>query len=152
MPPAKAIAQGLEQAPLLTALTPRQRAWLARRASVRSYGEGAVIIRQGDTSMTVYVVLSGAVRIVVEGLGGARVVADHGPGVAFGEMGALDDAPRSATVVALAPTECALLARWDLERVVRSNPAFALALVRAVNGRLRRRDAQAAGSGADLGA
>ena len=31
----------------------------------------------------------------------------------FGELGVIDDAPRSATIVALEPTECALLGAWD---------------------------------------
>jgi CRP/FNR family cyclic AMP-dependent transcriptional regulator len=139
----------LERVPLLAALTRRERAWLARRASVRRYGTGDVIVRQGDTSMTAYVVLSGAVRVVIENVGRSSVVGDHGAGAAFGEMGALDDAPRSATVVALEQTACALLARWDLERMVRSSPAFALALIRTVNGRLRGRDAHAPGTDGD---
>jgi CRP/FNR family transcriptional regulator, cyclic AMP receptor protein len=145
----EAIERGLEQVPLLAALTRRQRAWLARRASLRRYGTGDVIVRQGDTSMTAYVVLSGAVRVLIENAGRRTVAGDYGAGAAFGEMGALDDAPRSATVVALEPTACALLARWDLERMVRSSPAFALSLIRTVNGRLRGRDAHAPGTDGD---
>ena len=48
----------------------RQRARLARFATTRRYQQGSTIVRQGDTSMSLYVVLSGAVRVDRESEGG----------------------------------------------------------------------------------
>jgi len=102
---------------------------LAKRATLRSYPVGATIVREGDTSMTLYVVLSGRVGVDV---GGQRV-RELGSSSFFGEMGLIDDSPRSATVVALEPTECALLATWD----VRHNSGLALGLLPILVQRLR---------------
>jgi len=125
----------LETAPLFAALGTRRRRRLARRATGRRYGAGSVVVREGDTSMTLYVVLSGRVRVVREG----EPIAELGPGCHFGELGLLGDTPRSATVVALEPTECALVDKWDFERQLRRERGVALALLAAAGDRLRAR-------------
>jgi CRP-like cAMP-binding protein len=139
MPTTDPLVRRFAEIPLLAALSGRERGRLARRATTRTYPEGAVIVRQGDTSMAVYVVLSGRVGIAGESDAVREPFSELAAGSVFGEMGVLDDAPRSATVVALEPTECALLSRWDLERPLHTEPAFAVALLRTVNERLRRR-------------
>jgi CRP-like cAMP-binding protein len=60
-------------------------------------------------------------------------VREIGPGGFFGEMGVIDDRPRSASVVALEPTECALLSALD----VRQNGAVAVGLLPTLVQRLR---------------
>src|SRR5918994_7597253 len=99
------IEQTLGQVALFSRLSGRQRARLARFATTRDYKPGATIVRQGDTSMSLYVILSGKVRVnrESEGGGGAVEVEQLGPGGAFGEMGLIEDLPRAATVVAEEP-------------------------------------------------
>jgi CRP/FNR family transcriptional regulator, cyclic AMP receptor protein len=60
-----------------------------------------------------------------------------GPGSFFGEMGLIDDMPRSATVVAIEPTVCALLAKWDFRNELRHDPDIALALLPILCERIR---------------
>jgi CRP/FNR family transcriptional regulator, cyclic AMP receptor protein len=119
---------------------------LAGLATIRKYREGRVIVRQDDTAMTLYCVLSGAVRVQREGSGGSPpvVLVEHGPGGFFGEMALLDDFPRSASVLALAPTECALVSKWDFQRELRSHPEISLALLRVLSERIRTLDARLA--------
>jgi CRP/FNR family transcriptional regulator, cyclic AMP receptor protein len=114
---------------LLAGLSAPERRRLAARATTRSYPAGTTILRQGDTSMAVYVILSGRVAVHV----GAQVVREIGADGFFGELGVLDDAPRSATIVALEPTECGLLGAWD----VRRNLRIALGLLPILAQRLR---------------
>ena len=133
----EAVERGLEQVPLLAGLTRRERAWLARRASVRRYGAGDVIVRQGDTSMSFYLVLSGKVRVVRHSAGDAVDIVEEGPGSFFGEMGVIDDLPRAATVMALTETECGLLAKWDSQRELAADPGIALSLISVLNARIR---------------
>jgi len=64
-------------------------------------------------------------------------LAEMGPADFFGEMGLLDDVVRSATITASAPTECALLGRWDFQRELRDDPAIALALLPVLTERIR---------------
>jgi CRP/FNR family cyclic AMP-dependent transcriptional regulator len=140
------VEEALARVPLLSRLSERQRERLASRVTTRSYGEGAVVVRQGDTSMSFYVVLSGRVRIdhEAEARAGSVEVAGVGPGGAFGEMGLIDDMPRAATVTAVEPTECALLARWDFQNELRDDPEIALALLPVLNATIRDLDARLA--------
>lgn len=140
------VEEALARVPLLSRLSDGQRDRLAGRVTRRAFRGGSTIVRQGDTSMSFYVVLSGRVRIVHESPGrGPNVeIEELGPGGAFGEMGLIDDQPRAATVLALEPTECALLARWDFQNELRDDPEIALALLPVLNARIRDLDARLA--------
>ena len=59
-------------------------------------------------------------------------------------MGLIEDMPRSATVVAVEPTECALLAKWDFQNELREDPDIALALLPVLTARIRKLDARLA--------
>ena len=131
--------------PLLRRLSNRQRARLARLATRHSYRPGQVIVRQGDTSVSLYVVLSGSVRIERGAETGSSVhVAREGRGGFFGEMGLIDDAPRAATVTAEEPTECALLAKWDFQTELRHDPDITLTLLPILTQRIRELEARLA--------
>jgi CRP/FNR family transcriptional regulator, cyclic AMP receptor protein len=137
------VAGVLAEVPMFQHLDARHRLRLARRMARRRYGIGDVIVRQGDTSMSFYTVLSGSVRIVREFEWGDRVVVvEEGRASFFGDMGLIDDMTRSATVVALEPTECALLARWDFQRELRGDVDIALALIPVLNARIRELEAR----------
>ena len=128
----------LASIPMFRHLGIRQRARLALLFCRRTYQPGAVIVRQGDTSMSFYVVLSGKVRVVRHSAGddGTDIV-EEGPGGFFGEMGVIDDLPRAATVMALTGTECGLLAKWDFQRELSADPGIALSLISVLNARIR---------------
>jgi CRP-like cAMP-binding protein len=139
--------------PLLAGLTARQRAAIAARATTRRYAPGSTIVRAGDTTMALYVVLSGSVRVErAHPDAGAVHLAELGAGGVFGEMGLIDDAVRSATIVALEPTECALIPKWDFEKRLRDNPFVALAIIRVLNGRVRRLEQRLASLSPDAAA
>jgi CRP/FNR family cyclic AMP-dependent transcriptional regulator len=138
-------AAGIERAfaevSLLGRLSGRQRARLAELATTRSYRAGSMIVRQGDTSMALYVVLSGTVRIERETDGGARIaISEVGAHGFFGEMGLLDDEPRAATVVAVEDTECALLAKWAFQNELRNDSDIALGVLPVLTRRIRELD------------
>ena len=127
----------LASIPMFHHLGARQRARLAQFFCRRTYQPGAVIVRQGDTSMSFYLVLSGRVRVVRHSAGDAVDIVEEGPGSFFGEMGVIDDLPRAATVMALTETECGLLAKWDFQRELAADPGIALSLISVLNARIR---------------
>ncbi len=132
------VEEVLASIPMFRNLGNRQRARLAQYFCRRAYPPGAVIVRQGDTSMSFYVVLSGKVRVVRHSSGDDGVdIVEEGPGSFFGEMGVIDDLPRAATVMALEPTECGLLAKWDFQRELSVDPGIALSLISVLNARIR---------------
>ncbi len=70
------------------------------------FAKGAVIFKQGEKADAVYFVVSGGVEISkIEGQS-RLLLAKLGADAVFGEMALIDSQPRSATVIALSPTEC----------------------------------------------
>ena len=70
------------------------------------YDSDAIIIRQGERDDTVYMVLSGRVRVMYSDSQRDVSVAELGPGDVFGELAVLQTQPRSANVVAVERTNC----------------------------------------------
>jgi CRP/FNR family transcriptional regulator, cyclic AMP receptor protein len=112
---------------------------LFRHKEGKPYPAGQTIVEAGTMGTTMYVVLDGQVEIHV---GDRQSVG--GPGTIFGEMALIDDAPRSATVVA--KTECRLLEldRRRFESLVSETPYFALEVMHVMADRLRQTNANAA--------
>ncbi|HEY7744600.1 MAG TPA: cyclic nucleotide-binding domain-containing protein [Burkholderiales bacterium] len=92
-----------------------------------------VIMKEGDAGVFMYVVLSGRVAISIK----SKVVEWVGPGGLFGEMALVDQSPRAAT--ATAETDCDLISinRGDFLTMVKTNPVFAVSLLKAAADRLR---------------
>jgi CRP/FNR family transcriptional regulator, cyclic AMP receptor protein len=95
---------------------------------------GQTIFRAGERGTVMYVLLEGSASVLV----GGDVVEIAGPGAVLGEMAVVDEAPRSATV--LARGDCRLVpvpqAQFDL--LIAEAPAFARAVMHALATRLRR--------------
>lgn len=97
---------------------------LAGPAVIVHAGEGDTLFRQGEPGEHLYIIVSGTVRLSATAGGGLeQPIALHGPASCFGEMALLDGAPRSATAVALRPTELLRVGRQELEGVLLRNPA-----------------------------
>ena len=95
--------------------------------------KNTVIMREGEAGIFMYVVIDGAVRIVVKD----NVVEVVRAGGVFGEMALVDQSKRAAS--AAAATDCNLLSinRNDFMTLVKTNPAFGTSLLRALANRLR---------------
>ena len=110
---------------------------IATVATVRAYPKNAIIVTESDDSDSLYVVLSGKVRVFVADDKGREVHLNQiGPGEYFGEV-TLDGGPRSASVMAVVDTRCAVMRRAELSAFIERNPAFALHLVRKLAHRVR---------------
>jgi len=64
----------------------------------------------------------------------------RGPGEFFGEMGLIDDAPRSASVVAIEPCELLAISKRDFKKCMAENFDMTMALMRGLVHRLRDAD------------
>ena len=85
------------------------------------------------SASSLFIIASGSVRVVRDG----DTIATLGAGEFFGELSVLDGQPRSAQVVADAPTVCLALASWDFEAIVHERPDVSLAIMRGLARRLR---------------
>lgn len=111
---------------------------LARRGVQRSFEPGATLIREGDHGDSLFILLSGRLRVHGAGsTAGSEVTFGHcEPGDYVGEMG-LDGGARSASVTAITTSVCAVVNRQALLDHLREDPGFALAMMGKVIRRIR---------------
>ncbi len=114
-------------------------ALLLDRGHRRTVATGEVLFHEGAMTRRVFGCVSGRVRLIVSAAAGRELVlAVCGPGDVFGDVSALDGLGRSATAVAMEPTEIVELSGDDFVDAVRADSALALAAMRSLAGRLRR--------------
>lgn len=111
---------------------------LASRGVCYTYRKGRLLIAEGETGDTLYIILSGRLRAFsVDAAKGREITfGTYGPGEYVGEM-SLDGGPRSASVEAVQRSECALVSRATLMTFIGEQPAFAFELLAKVIGRAR---------------
>ena len=110
---------------------------LASLGRLRSYPKNTVFITEGDSSDSVFVILSGRVKIFLSDTEGHEMILDtQGPGEYVGEM-ALDGNPRSASVMTTESTTFAVVSREPIKEAIRRNPDFALDMISKIIDRAR---------------
>jgi len=110
---------------------------IADRGGVRRYPPNAVLISEGDTADSLYILLSGRVKVYSTSPNGKEVViTTHGAGEYFGEL-ALDGGVRSASVMTMEKTVCSVVTGATLREFIEAHPEFALHLIRKLIGRVR---------------
>lgn len=107
----------------------------------RSFAVLETLIAQGETATSMYVILRGRVRLVRHTPDGDTVVlAELGPGEGVGEIGLIDQRPRTATVVAIEPTDTLEIHAHGFATLADSSPRFYELLARVLGQRLRATD------------
>ena len=110
---------------------------IATSGVVRTFARNTVLINEGDVGDALYVILSGRVKVFSSNEAGREFVIDfHGPGEYIGEM-TLDGAPRSASVMTVEPTTCAVVNRAQFRDFILVHPDFAMHLIDRLIHRLR---------------
>lgn len=110
---------------------------LVTRGEVRRFRKGSILIHEGDSGDTLFVVLSGRVKVYCMDEQAREITFGvFGAGEYFGEM-ALDGGPRSASVITLEPTSCAVVRRHQILGFISQHPEFGLQMLSKVIHRLR---------------
>ncbi|MDN5860834.1 MAG: cyclic nucleotide-binding domain-containing protein, partial [Pseudonocardia sp.] len=126
------VARLLAGVPLLAGLPPARLAELAAVARPLTVRAGEWLFRRGERGDALFVVRTGRVEIVLDGL----FVRAHGRGESFGEVAMLTGGRRSADVRARRDSELLALGTADIDRLIATEPAFSAALVRELARRL----------------
>jgi CRP-like cAMP-binding protein len=131
----------LRRVPLLAALGDAELEAFAPFLRERRYPRGSMVLAQGDSGESLYLIAAGQVKVVLIHEDGREVILSVlGEGAFFGEMALLDQEPRSAHVVAMTDSMLLQLRREDFQARLRSGPDVAIALLRELSRRLRRAD------------
>jgi CRP/FNR family transcriptional regulator, cyclic AMP receptor protein len=110
---------------------------LAMRGDLRRYRKGTLLIQEGDQGDTLFIILAGHLRVFSIGEHDREITYGiYGPGEYLGEM-SLDGGVRSASVITLEPSQCAVVTRRSLEQHIAAEPAFAFDLLAKVIRRAR---------------
>jgi CRP/FNR family cyclic AMP-dependent transcriptional regulator len=110
---------------------------LARQGSVRSYRKHTVIIQEGESGDSTYVLLAGSVRFYSNDSTGREITFGTADAGDYFAESWLDGGPRSTSVVTLEPCVCSIVSCDELQRHVRQQPGFALELVARMAKRAR---------------
>jgi CRP/FNR family cyclic AMP-dependent transcriptional regulator len=119
----------LKSIPLFEGVPDAELRALAERAVTRNYPKQAIIVNEGDQSDSLYLILSGRVKVyLADEHGKELILAIKGPGQYFGEM-VLDGEARSASVITLEPAQFAMLSRTDFRQFLLRHPEVSLQLI-----------------------
>jgi CRP/FNR family cyclic AMP-dependent transcriptional regulator len=111
---------------------------IAPRGSARTFAANAILINEGDTTDSLYIVLSGRVKVYASSDDGREVVlTEYGPGEYFGEL-SIDGAKRSASIKALEPCSCRIVQGSELRQFLAEHPDFAMHLTHKLIRMVRR--------------
>lgn len=111
---------------------------LADASTVRSLRRDQILFVAGSRSTCVYVVAAGTLRVFSTSASGAEpTLALLTAGDMVGELGVLDDVPRSTSVAALRPSEVVEVPARAFRDAFDTDPAIARRLVTLLSARLR---------------
>lgn len=98
------------------------RARLIEIATQETFATGDVVMREGETGKSFYVLMSGAVSVNADNFGTDQHLADLGPGAVFGEIAALTGEPRTATVRCTEPVKALTFERDKVMAILQEYP------------------------------
>ena len=131
----------LKSVSLFASFSDQQITTLLTYVQHRSFARNVYVMHAGEETDSLYVMLSGKAKVVLTDDHGREVILGHmGPQDFFGEMGILDDQPRSASVYTLEPCEMLRLSKSGFMSCVKEHSEVAMLVIRNLVKRLRAAD------------
>ncbi len=130
--PSDAISM-IASVPFFSGLDEKKRKAISSQGKHLSYNAGDTIVDEGTMGVGFYLIMDGKAEVRKSG----KVLATLGKGQFFGEMSLIDEQPRSADVVAVAPTKCWAISSWAFGALVKTHPEIALTMLKEMVKRLR---------------
>ncbi|MBI4537477.1 MAG: cyclic nucleotide-binding domain-containing protein [candidate division NC10 bacterium] len=119
--------------PMFDGLKTSELKTIARYMNCLDVGEGDVVFLEGEQGDYVCFVASGSLQVTKTSPDGQpTVLTTLSQGESIGEMAVIEDAPRSANVVALSPARLVTLARPDFESLLAHHPAIGIGILKGI--------------------
>ena len=129
--------QLLMRVPLLAGITEAEAIALFMASEKVRFNKSQLLVEEGETEQSLYIILSGRVHVVLSGSKGKSItLATLGAGECVGEMGALDQQPASATVIAENSVVALKLDRLTFSDVLHQNPHISVTILKTLARRL----------------
>ncbi len=121
---ARMIANLVRTSTILRAAPTAQREDLMSRFTAHHFAAGEALVHEGSEAAALFLIASGAVRVMKDEGGEALMLAELGPGEVVGEIGIVLRRPASATVLATHPTVALELTREAFDDAIKSHPTL----------------------------
>jgi CRP/FNR family cyclic AMP-dependent transcriptional regulator len=129
----------LARAGLFQGIDPEVAAPIVKELEYVDVSRGEVIFAEGEPGDSLYIVLSGKVKVSRRAQDGREnMLAVMGPSELIGELSLFDPGPRTATALAITDTRLAKLKQSMLRPWITQHPEIALQLLHVLARRLRR--------------
>jgi len=131
----------LEKIELFSGISPSSLAELATLMKEISFKKNTTVIAQGDNTRSLFIITSGRMKIFANDEEGSQTIFTFlEAGDFFGELSLLDDAPRSASVVAVENSNVLNLNHQNFNNFLSTHPEICPALFKALTARIRQMD------------
>ena len=131
------IASELQKTELFQEVDAASLAALADSMKQRSYDVGTVLFNAGMPGNSMYIIVSGRVRIYTVDDGHELTLMHYSASEIFGEFALLDNKPRSASASVVEPLDALILHRDDFMTFLKERPQVSLAMMRSLSQRAR---------------
>ncbi|MDH6114114.1 CRP/FNR family cyclic AMP-dependent transcriptional regulator [Kitasatospora sp. MAP12-15] len=122
----------------LNLLSARARQAVLAEGALYAYEPGDLLLREGDQAAHLLLILSGLVKVTgVTANGHVTLLTIRAAGDLVGELGVLDDRPRSATVTAVGRVTARVITHDAFVALFRREPEVVMALMRSLSFKLR---------------
>jgi len=135
------VAEALQRMPLFAGLPEDHLRTLASDTLRQRYARGQTIFSRGDPGDRAFVILQGAIDLVIESADGRELILTRlDQGEHFGEMALVDDLQRSASARAAVPSELIVVLRRTFVQALEQEPEMTRHIIRSLVQRLRAAD------------
>jgi CRP-like cAMP-binding protein len=136
----------LRKIPFLATLSQANLKRIYKIAVAREYGEGQAIFTKSEPADSLFIVISGRVKIFTRSSSKKRkTFAYLNRGDFFGEMALIEDQPRSASAEAVTPSRLLMIRKSDFKKTLMSDPKLMFYLLQIMCARMRRANAEIEG-------
>ncbi|MEN8132754.1 MAG: Crp/Fnr family transcriptional regulator [Pseudomonadota bacterium] len=128
----------LDNVPLFSGLSSAALTEIEQHGTVKSFRKNTIVINQDDETYSLYVILSGSVRVFISGEDGREAVLNHqSAGDYFGDLALIDKQPRVASVMTTEASRFMIISREDFMACLSKNPEIAINLIKPMTSRMR---------------
>lgn len=128
----------IENISIFAGMTPAELELIEQRMVRRSYPKNTIILSEGDCSDSLYMILSGKVKVFLNDESGKEAIINYQEaGEYFGELSLIDESKRSASIMTVEKTNLAVITKQAFYQIMNDNPGIAIHLLKDLVQRIR---------------
>ncbi|MGD8907724.1 MAG: Crp/Fnr family transcriptional regulator [Chromatiales bacterium] len=128
----------IENISIFAGMAPADRALIEQRVVKRSFPKNTIVLSEGDSSDSLYLILSGKVKVFLNDENGKEAIINYQEaGEYFGELSLIDDSTRSASIMTVEKSTLAAITKQAFHQIMKENPDIAIHLLKDLVHRIR---------------